>query len=309
MNIFHTIKEYQVWYRQNVTVDCRVALISTKGCLHQGHTTLAQIAKSQCHWSILTISLHPNQFEGEDEYSRFPRVASKDIELARDSGHVDILLLMKSNEYLKYGPDHGVFVWLQSDLLPSDQRHWNHDIAEAEGTMLVKMLNVTRATHIYLGGNDLLRSRMQQRLLTDLLYEELSVVEIPTVRDNQDIAYNARLHYLSELERSTVAIVYKALRAMVQLYLQDVLVSEELMGKALAILQTEDATLQVLFIRIAHPYGFQDIESIDPTIGAIAIAKVQVAGKAIHLDNVILAPRIPAREKRLVALIKNPSPR
>lgn len=306
MIIIYTINEYWVWHRQNISINDSVALIATKGCLHAGHLTLAQVAKSHCQWVIITVSLHPNQFE-EDQMESFPRVASQDIQLAQESGQVDVLLLLKTEEYLKYGSQHGAFVWLQSDILPPDE-YWNAEIGEAEGTMLVKMLNVTKATHVYLGGNDLIRSRMIQRILTDLLYN-VETIEIPTVRDDQDIAHDARLVRLSDLERSSVAVVYRALRTMVQLYLKDVFECPDLLNQAYSVLDTERSFIKPIFVRIAHPYGFHNIETIDPAIGAIAIIKVLVAGKAYHLDNVILASRIPAKEKRIVALLKNSPPR
>ena len=234
-------------------------------------------------------------------------VSSQDCAKLRDSESVDALLLLKKEECYRFGPEHGAFVGLQSDILPGD--YWDTEVGEVESTMLVKVLNVTRATRIYLGGRDIIRLKMLERVLEDLLYP-VEMIGVPTMRDDLSVAYDSRLHGLSEAEHQAAAVVYRALNVMVKDYLRDNFDASKLIALGRRTLETEDeAMIKLDFIRVAHPFGFQDIETIDPAIGAVAIIQVKVADKATLLDNVILAPRISSHDKRLWNLVKSAAPR
>lgn len=310
IKVFRSIFEYDQWYRSHVLPGTIIGLISTKGVIHEGHLQLVRMARQECNHVVVSIALHPGQFPTAEDFDRFPRQAAPDLEALEMTGAVDVLLLLKPDEVCRYGLIHGALIHLVSDILPPQSEYYDPGVGEGEATLLVKIMNVVKPTRLYLGRKDILRARMLQRLLDDLLYM-VTVVEVPTVRDPQTgIAHDCRLHGMSGVDLQAAQVVYRALKVMVAAFLQDELRSEVLIARGRATLETEAERVQVRMIRVAHPYGFQDVQWIDPAIGAIAIIRVTIGGKGSHrtatiTDNVILAPRIPGRERTLWSLVRS----
>lgn len=310
IKVIRSIAEYDQWYRSHVLPGAAVGLISTKGVIHEGHLQLVRMARRECNHVIVSIAVHPGQFPTLEEFDRFPRQAASDLEALEGTDAVNVLLLLKPDEICRHGTSHGALVRLVSDILPPQAEYYDPEVGEGESTLLVKILNVVRPTRLYLGRKDIIRARMLQRLLDDLLYGA-TVIEVPTVRDPQTgVACDCRLHGVSGADLQAVQVVYRALKVMVAAFLQDELRADVLIARGRATLGTEAERVHVDMIRVAHPYGFQDVQWIDPAIGAIAIIRATVGSggpsrTATITDNVILAPRIPGNERTLWSLVRS----
>lgn len=264
-------------------------------------TLPARKARQQCDKVVLSIALQPAQFPSQQEYERYPRNISEDIAQLRESGVVDAILIPKPSEIFKYTAGHGAIVRLESSILPAE--YFDLDMATGECTVLTKILNLVTPTRLYLGQRDLIRAKMIERLIDDLLLP-VQVVTLPTIRDTEGLAYDGRLELLDPLEVQAARAIYRALKVMVAGYLQDIFVAAELVERGRKTLQVEPM-LKIGFVRIAHPYGFQDIDRIDTTIGAVAAISVTVNDNVVLADNVILAPLIPAHEQSLWGLVRS----
>jgi pantothenate synthetase len=138
--------------------------------------------------------------------------------------------------------------------------------------------------------------------MTDPLGSPNTTPHVP--EDVPGVAFNSRLRLLSPAERSAVGAIYRALRVIVKTYLDDEFSAAELVLRGTLTLQVE-RLLRVNYVRIAHPFGLQDIEEVDPVIGAIAIVCVSVNGVVNISDNVILAPNIPRRQRSFWGLVRS----
>ena len=74
MQICNNSREYLEWHRAHVPPGSNVGLLATKGCIHAGHLALIQIARQECDFVVVTITLHPGQFSDPGDYERFPRI-------------------------------------------------------------------------------------------------------------------------------------------------------------------------------------------------------------------------------------------
>lgn len=129
----------------------------------------------------------------------------------------------------------------------------------------------------------------------------------PRVSENvPGVAFNSRLELLSNEERVAVGAVYKALTVMIKAYLDDEFSSNELILRGTLTLQVEPL-LRINHVRIAHPFGLQDIDQVDPVIGAIAAISVNVNGVVNITDNIIMAPHIPRPQRSFWGLVKTVS--
>jgi pantoate--beta-alanine ligase len=297
--VLRTSKGFREWSAKHVFPGATVGLLSTKGSIHDGHLALLTSAREICHVVVVTISIVPTQFPTREDFTAFPRQITQDLETLRD--YADAVITLSGEEVCRYGLEHGAKVHLESDLIP--RQYSDLPVEQGECTMLCKMLNIVQPTHLFIGQRSLVRARMLQRLLEDLLYS-VEVVAIPTIRDEYNIAYDARLSLLSAGELVAVRIIYKALNVMVTSYLNGNFDAANLIERGRQSLQTEPA-IDINFVRIAHPFGFHDIGLIDPAIGAVAAVNVTIAGRITLHDNVILAKQIPAHEQTLWGLVKS----
>ena len=297
--VLRTSAEFRKWSAEHVSPGTIVGLLSTKGSIHDGHLALLASAREMCHVIVVTISIVPTQFPTREDFTIFPRQITQDLEVLRD--YADAVITLGGEEVCRYGLEHGAKVHLESDLIP--RQYSDLPVEQGECTMLCKMLNIVRPTHLFIGQRSLVRARMLQRLLEDLLYS-VEVIAIPTIRDEYNVAYDARLSLLSASELVAARIIYKALNVMVTSYLNDNFDAANLVERGRQSLQTEPA-ININFVRIAHPFGFHDISLIDPAIGAVAAVSVTISGRITLHDNVILAKQIPAHEQTLWGLVKS----
>lgn len=249
----------------------------------------------------MALGSNPTQFSSQEDYERFPRDVNRDLDWLREEALVDAVLLVKSAELFRYGPHHGARVRLESDILPSAE-YVDAKVLEGEATTLVKLLNVVRPTRVYLGERDIIKTTILRRIIDDL-HLPVDVLALPTVRNENGVAWDARLRLLPVPSLYVLEAVYGALRLVVSAYLADEFDAARLIQIAHNALES-CPELQVDFVRVAHPFGFQDVSQVEPAVGAIAIIRVRLQG-SIHMDNVILAPTIPRNEQSLWGLVRS----
>ena len=60
----------------------RIALVPTMGALHEGHVSLAKLAKSEADKVVASIFVNPTQFAPPKTWSKYPRTFAEDLKLA-----------------------------------------------------------------------------------------------------------------------------------------------------------------------------------------------------------------------------------
>ena len=93
MRVAHTIAEL----RAILSAAPPPALVPTMGGLHQGHLSLVRIAKSLWRPVVGSIFVNRLQFAPHDDFDRYPRTLSRDIELLEAEG-CDILFAPSESE-------------------------------------------------------------------------------------------------------------------------------------------------------------------------------------------------------------------
>ncbi|MFM7563164.1 MAG: pantoate--beta-alanine ligase [Planctomycetota bacterium] len=175
----------------------KIGVVPTMGALHAGHLSLVKAARIDCDRVIATIFVNPTQFAPTEDLAKYPRTLGEDLELLAAEG-VDAVLVPKEEEI--YPPGFSTYV-----EPPSVARGWEGAARPTHfrgvATVVLKLLNMTRADICYLGQKDFQQVAVVRKMVADLNVP-CEIRMCPTVRDPDGLAMSSRNRYLSPAERT-----------------------------------------------------------------------------------------------------------
>ena len=185
------------------------AVVMTMGALHEGHRELLRAARRHADHVIATIFVNPLQFGPNEDFDRYPRTFAADLDLCEAEG-VDLVFAPSRDElYPEGNPQVSVVPGPLGEILEGASRPgFFHGVL----TVVLKLLNLTRADLAYFGEKDFQQLALVRRMVRDL---ELAVeiVGVPTVREADGLALSSRNRYLDPAQRRTALTLSAALRA------------------------------------------------------------------------------------------------
>jgi pantoate--beta-alanine ligase len=204
MEIFHTIEAYRSslnWRRGNR----QLALLATRGDLHEGHMALIKACRDQADISVVSICSNPLLPERSDAPVRPP--VEQDIR--RLENLADCIFAPADEELFPFGvTDYaGVRLPVLADELSGTQLA---DVVEAKATLMLKLLLIIQPDILFYG-----EKNYQQLVVTERLIEEFSldirVVRMPILRDFDGVALGNGLQHLLPDQRKNAPIVHQTL--------------------------------------------------------------------------------------------------
>jgi pantoate--beta-alanine ligase len=184
-----------------------IGFVPTMGCLHQGHLSLVEKSNLQDNRTIASIFINPLQFVKGEDFERYPRTESEDLERLSHSG-VDMVFLPEESMIYPAGKVLTIAEGKISKILCGFHRPGHFD---GVLQVVLKLLNLVQCDRIYLGQKD-----YQQWLLIKLMVEELfletEVIPCPIIRESDGLAMSSRNRYLSESQRCLAAQFPKLLK-------------------------------------------------------------------------------------------------
>jgi len=186
-------------------------LVPTMGALHNAHGELIRVARRTAGNDgevVVTIFVNPLQFEPGSDYERYPRPEKQDEEFCRRLG-VDVLFRPSADEM--YARDRSVFVdeISLSTLLEGKSRPGHF---RGVCTVVAKLFNILQPDVAVFGEKDFQQLAVIRRMVRDLDYE-IDIVTVPTVREEDGLAYSSRNAYLNQDERKQAPVLRRALLA------------------------------------------------------------------------------------------------
>ena len=184
-----------------------IGLVPTMGALHSGHQSLVEAARAECGFVVVSIFVNPLQFGPGEDYGRYPRALSADLELCSRAG-ADL-----------------VFAPGEDDMYPSEQLSFTEITKVGDhlcgafrpghfrgvATVVLKLLNMVQPDRAYFGEKDIQQLAVIRRMVRDFALP-VDIAGIPTVREADGLALSSRNQYLTAQQRQSAAVVYRALQ-------------------------------------------------------------------------------------------------
>ncbi len=274
MKILSTVAAVQSLARSN-----RRVLVPTMGALHKAHGELIRVARKDAGGNgevAVSIFVNPLQFEPGGDYQRYPRPEKADEEFCRNTG-VDLLFRPSVAEM--YGHDRSVFVeeTSLSKTLEGESRPGHF---RGVCTVVAKLFNLLAPDAAVFGEKDFQQLAIVRRMVRDLNFK-IDIIGVPTVREDDGLAYSSRNEYLNLEERKQATVLRKALLAAAN-------ATEKLANDIVALVRkliNQAPLAQIDYVELVDAETLRPVEMAGPN--SVLVVAV-FFGKTRLIDNIRL---------------------
>ena len=224
MQIFTTRRELQQFALGAKRSGKTIALVPTMGFLHEGHTSLMDIAREKADIVIVSIFVNPKQFAPTEDFDRYPRDFEGD--LAKCEAHkVDVIFAPEISDMY----DGNSSTWVEETVLAQPLCGASRPtFYRGVTTVVAKLFLLAQPDYAVFGLKDAQQCFVIQRMVRDLDFP-VEIIPAPLVRDADGLALSSRNRYLSADERSRALSIHRSL-----LQAKSRIISEKTFAPALA---------------------------------------------------------------------------
>jgi len=183
-----------------------VGLVPTMGALHKGHSSLLERSMEENNLTVCSIFVNPEQFNDPKDLEQYPRDFDKDEEVINNLGPAVIFYPSNDEMYLEKP-----FVSFDFGSLDKTMEgEFRQDHFSGVGIVVCKLFNIIRPTKAYFGQKDFQQVSIIKKIVNDLSYET-EIVEVPTVREEDGLAFSSRNQNLTHDQREIAPILFQGL--------------------------------------------------------------------------------------------------
>ena len=257
----------------------RRVLVPTMGALHKAHGELIRVAREHAGRDgevAVSIFVNPLQFEPGSDYEKYPRPEKTDEDFCRTAG-VDLLFRPAPGEM--YSKDRSVFV---DEIALSSTLEGKSRPGHFRGvcTVVAKLFNILSPDAAVFGEKDFQQLAIIRRMMRDLNYK-IDIVGVPTVREDDGLAFSSRNQYLNGEERKQAPILRQALLAAGKSGKKS---AKEIVDLAREMI-SEAPLARIDYVALVDAETLQPLETVQPnSLLALAV----FFGKTRLIDNIRL---------------------
>ncbi len=189
----------------------RVALVPTMGALHEGHMSLARLARTQAERIVVSIFVNPRQFAPGEDFDAYPRGEPQDVALLAAEG-CDLLFAPAASAMYAPGFSTTVSVSGVSEPLEGESRP---QFFAGVATVVAKLLIQCAPDVAVFGETDYQQLQVIRRLVLELVLP-IRILGAPTARAVDGLALSSRNAYLSADQRIVAGRLNRVLNALAQ---------------------------------------------------------------------------------------------
>jgi pantoate--beta-alanine ligase len=280
MQIIASINEMQSTSIAFAKEGKRIGFVPTMGCLHEGHLSLIDIARTQCDIVVVSNFVNPVQFGPSEDFARYPRQLEQDMELCKARG-VDVVFAPDRQDL--YPDLYSTYIneeKLSSGLCGITRPHFFKGVC----TVVAKLFNIVRPDVAVFGQKDAQQVAVIRKMVRDLNFP-IEIVIGPTVREPDGLAMSSRNRYLNEFQRRDAALIYQSLKKGMEIIERGSLSADRFLAEVIHHLN------QVRRLRIIYVSAV-DIDTIEPVReirrGRTLIALAVWCDEVRLIDNMII---------------------
>jgi pantoate--beta-alanine ligase len=260
-----------------------VALVPTMGALHAGHVALVAAAQERAASVVVSIFVNPMQFGPQEDFSQYPRILDRDLELLSSDFPEVTVFAPPVGEIYPRGPSWTVVSIPNMTATMCGLGRPGH--FDGVSTVVAKLLNIVRPQYAVFGQKDAQQLAIVRRMAGDLNFP-VEIVGVPTVRESSGLAISSRNRYLTAAQKEQATVLYQALNEGREQF-------DRGQKNAAAIISTVSAVLKeagVLaeYVALVDQTTLEPMETVGPKPALLALAAH--FGAARLIDNVILRP-------------------
>ncbi|WP_077358107.1 pantoate--beta-alanine ligase [Virgibacillus halodenitrificans] len=185
----------------------KIGFVPTMGFFHDGHLQLMKKAKEENDTVVSSVFVNPLQFGPNEDFDRYPRNEEEDIRKAEYVG-VDFLFIPPLDEMYPQKMQITMTINDRIDVLCGKARPGHFD---GVITVVTKLFHITQPDQVYFGMKDAQQVAVIDALINNLNFP-ISLIGLPTVREEDGLAKSSRNVNLSKRERAQANWLYKALK-------------------------------------------------------------------------------------------------
>ena len=204
MKVVRTIQEL----RDQLQGQNRVAFVPTMGNLHAAHLSLMGLAARHGDPVVASIFVNRLQFGPNEDFDRYPRTLSEDIDKLQQQNRVYVLFAPDEREM--YPERQSYRVNPPADLSDILEGEFRPGFFVGVTTIVLKLFSCVQPRVAVFGKKD-----YQQWMIVRAMCRQFAlpteVVPHETVRESDGLALSSRNRYLSEKERREAPHLYRTL--------------------------------------------------------------------------------------------------
>lgn len=186
----------------------RIGFVPTMGALHEGHLSLARVAKARAEVVVASIFVNPKQFGPNEDLDRYPRDLEGDAAKLEAEG---VSFIFTPTPQTMYPPGY------QTRVLVTEATKGlcgAHRPGHFEGvtTVVLKLFSIVRPDIAVFGEKDFQQLAVIRTMVRDLDLD-VEVAGVPLVREPDGLAMSSRNALLSKEERARALSISRGLFA------------------------------------------------------------------------------------------------
>lgn len=213
MIIINKISDLEIWLKHHHRVHEQLGFVPTMGALHRGHLSLIRYSQAENHHTACSIFVNPIQFNVAEDLARYPRMPEEDTRMLEQEG-CDMVFLPSVEEMYPEKPDRIYRFGPLEEVMEGAFRpgHFN-------GVAIVvnRFFRLIRPSRAYFG----LKDYQQYLIIKEMVRQDqlpVKIIGCPIVRESDGLAMSSRNLRLSEGQRATAPVIFRALSAAQRQY-------------------------------------------------------------------------------------------
>ena len=256
-----------------------VGLVPTMGALHRGHESLINQSLKDNNSTVVSIFVNPSQFNATEDLEKYPKPLSTDLALLEKAG-VDIAFLPDNEDMYPESFETWIEVEKTSAILEGQSRPGHF---KGVATIVTKLFNIIKPDKAYFGQKDAQQLNIIKRLNEDLnLY--VSIIDMPTIRDENGLAVSSRNAFLSDQERDAAYILFQSLSKAREMIIAGQCDTRTIRNRIMKMLGDSDL-ISVDYISLSKLNSLKELTIIEkPVLISLAVT----IGNTRLIDNIIV---------------------